>query len=183
MILEFHHVATFEGDNIEMVPELSDLISVYDIRGDNTVHRRVASDNLDIPLALVDNNLVFTAQEILSYGIRSFPYLGPYAFWREKYSDNTHIVIPLYNEDVGRLPTVVFESVAGGIKYTITPPQDSKYYCYKLHFRQGHFSREYVTYELEGAVELATGGYFSSCRGYSRDGYNSAMTASQLIVV
>lgn len=181
MILEFKQVATFDGHNIQVVPELDNRISIYDL--DRVVGRRIAPDNMDIPIELKRSNHVFSSQELISYGVRSFPHLGPYAFWREKYSGNTRIVVPLYNENWGRLPTLTLSVNNGRVYYVITPPASSNYYCYKIHFAKGWFRRDIVTYELEGYIELEEGEYQVTCRGYSRDGYNSALTPDQFITV
>ncbi len=181
MLLEFQQVATFDGHNIEVVPELDNRISVYDL--ENVVGRRIAPDDMDIPIVLERSNHLFSSQELISYGVRSFPHLGPYAFWREKYSDNTKIIIPLYNEDKGKLPTLALSVSNGYVNYSITPPSQSNYYCYKIHFTKGWFRRDIVTYELEGNIELEEGEYQVSCRGYSKDGYNSALTPDQFITV
>ncbi len=181
MLLEFQQVATFDGHNIEVVPELDNRISVYDL--ENVVGRRIAPDDMDIPIVLERSNHLFSSQELISYGVRSFPHLGPYAFWREKYSDNTKIIIPLYNEDKGKLPTLTLSVSNGYVNFSITPPSQSNYYCYKIHFTKGWFRRDIVTYELEGYIELEEGEYQVSCRGYSKDGYNSALTTDQFITV
>jgi hypothetical protein len=181
MLLEFQQIATFDGHNIEMVPELDNRISIYDL--EDVVGRRTASDNMDIPIELKRSNQLFSSQALISYGVRSFPHLGPYAFWREKYSDNTRIVVPLYNEDKGNLPTLTLSVDNGHVNYSITPPSSSNYYCYKIHFTKGWNRRDIVTYELEGSIELEEGEYQVTCRGYSKDGYNSALTADQFITV
>ena len=181
MLLEFQQVATFDGHSIEVVPELDNRISIYDLEG--VVGRRIAPDNMDIPIELKRSNHLFSSQELISYGVRSFPHLGPYAFWREKYSDNTRIVVPLYNEDKGNLPTITLSVDNGHVNYVIIPPTNSNYYCYKIHFTKGWFRRDIVTYELEGYIELEEGEYQVSCRGYSKDGYNSALTTDQFITV
>jgi len=181
MILEFRQAATFDGKDIEMVPELDPFISVYSLEG--TVSRRIAPDDMEVPIVFTNNNLVFSSQEIISYGVRSFPQLGPYAFWRERYSDNTKLIIPLYNKDEGKAPTLILQVVNGEVEYVIEPPEQTNYYCYKLHFTKGYFRRDLVTYELTGTVTLEPGDYLVSCRGYSRVGFNSALTIEQHITV
>ena len=181
MLLEFRQVATFDGKDIEMVPELDPYISVYNLEG--TVRRRIAPDDMDVPIVFTNNNLVFSSQEIISYGVRSFPQLGPYAFWRERYSDNTKIIIPLYNKDKGKAPTLILQVVNGVVEYIIEPPAQTNYYCYKLHFTKGYFRRDLVTYELTGTVALEPGDYLVTCRGYSREGLHSTLTTEQHITV
>lgn len=119
------------------------------------------------------------------FGIKTFPKMGAYGWFRSKYENITHILVPLASPQVRYAPpTFTFSQNSVTVQINITPPTSVIYTCYRIIFREGHFATEYITYDTVAIVpKPASGTYELYVIGYRDTGEISEETPRQAITV
>lgn len=114
-----------------------------------------------------------TTKAISKIGIKGFPGIGAVGFYKEAYSDDSHVIAPIHTErDKTNAPKLVTAEVKNDkLHIVITPPEDITYGCYRVVVRQDPFAFEYILYETDYNVDLPTvkGDYTVYCIGYDED--------------
>lgn len=158
------------------------------------IHDSTTSDKTSI-LTIADyGNLSFkdltkhlTSRTVSKIGIKTFPGMGSYGFFRYKYEQRSVILCPINNNPTQfTAPMLTMETTAGGkLKFTIKDPQDITYECYRIILRNERFALEYVTYNktIEVPKPDVNGTYIIYCIGYVREGEHISFDSNVLNLI
>lgn len=105
-------------------------------------------------------------------GIKSFPTIGSYGFYKDKYSGITKIVVPINRKrDLFAAPSLSFKEENNRWYFSITNPDTVEYNCFRILLVNGDFAYEYITYDLEFDCEIppVKGLYRIYCMGYRNE--------------
>ena len=105
-------------------------------------------------------------------GIKSFPTIGSYGFYKDKYSGITKIVAPINRKrDLFAAPSLSFKEENNRWYFSITNPDTVEYNCFRILLVNGDFAYEYITYDLEFDCEIppVKGLYRIYCMGYKNE--------------
>lgn len=114
-----------------------------------------------------------TSRNVSRIGVKAFPGVGAIAFFKYKYEDRSIIMCPVNNNKTKfTAPVLNMVRNTSNIVFTITPPKDITYQCYRIVLANQYFTIEYVTYELTLIVPLpeVKGKYNIYCVGYVEEG-------------
>lgn len=107
-------------------------------------------------------------------GVKAFPGMGAFAFYKLAHRKITRIVIPVNRKnkknDAPTLAAVV--NADGTVTFTIMPPEKPVYECYRIIMDYGIYTEEYITYDLELTVPKPhiSGTYKCYAVGYGEEG-------------
>lgn len=188
MVLTFTELADLRADGqlIQMGHEPNNELIQY-FRKNDRIQNDMAEPNKGNYTGLVFDpitNRVPTKPYTL-FGIKTFPKMGAYGWFRTKYEHITHILVPLVSPQVRYAPpTFTFTQTSTTVQITIVPPGSVEYDCYRILFRNGYFATEYITYDTFADVpKPATGEYELYIIGYRSTGEISEETPRQAIAV
>ena len=119
------------------------------------------------------------------FGIKTFPGIGAYGWFRLKYEPGTHVLIPLSQSfSLSPPPTFTVQQLDYSIRIIITHPDSIEYSCYRVLFRKGYFADEYITYATTVDIPKPYNGtYELYVIGYKDTGEVSAETPRQNITI
>lgn len=107
-------------------------------------------------------------------GVKAFPGIGSFAFYRLSHRKITRIVIPVNKQtNEQNAPTLSAEVNSDWTTtFTITPPKEPEYECYRIVMDYDIYSEEWITYELEFTAPQPkiTGEYRCYAIGYGSEG-------------
>jgi len=107
-------------------------------------------------------------------GVKAFPGMGAFAFYKLMHRKITRIVIPVNREKQQNAAPTLEAAVHsdGTITFAITPPEKPEYACYRIVMSYGIYTEEYVTYDLELTVPAShiSGDYSCWAVGYGEEG-------------
>ncbi len=188
MVLTFTELADLRADGqlIQMGHEPNNELIQY-FRKNDRIQNDMAEPNKGNYTGLVFDpitNRVPTKPYTL-FGIKTFPKMGAYGWFRTKYEHITHILVPLVSPQVRYAPpTFTFTQTSTTVQITIVPPGSVEYDCYRILFRNGYFATEYITYDTFADVpKPATGEYELYIIGYRSTGEISEETPRQAITI
>ena len=110
-----------------------------------------------------------TTNSVSKIGIKAFPRIGSYGFYKDKYTGLSTIVCPINTAKIKhKAPTLKFSYSGSRCHFEIKPPLGSNYECYRIVFSNGDFSEEYITYETTYDCDAPRilGTYEVYCIGY-----------------
>ena len=102
-------------------------------------------------------------------GVRSFPSIGGYGFYKDKNTGLSTIICPINFIPIRhKAPILKFSYSGSRCHFEIEPPPGSNYECYRIVFSNGDFSEEYITYETTYDCDApgVVGTYEVYCIGY-----------------
>ena len=107
-------------------------------------------------------------------GVKAFPAIGAVAFYKLMHRKITRIVAPV-NRKSKKQEAPVLAAVAspdGTVTFTVTPPEEPEYACYRIVMQNDIYVEEYVTYDLELTVPApkVSGEYRCYAVGYGEEG-------------
>jgi len=107
-------------------------------------------------------------------GVKAFPDVGAIAFYKLKHRNITRIVAPVNKKgQKDKAPTLAAEVRSDGrVAFTITPPDEPKYACYRIVMQSGIYMQDIITYDLEVTAEppRVSGEYKCFAIGYGKEG-------------
>lgn len=179
MVLPFEIARQFsDGTKMQFVQELTGQFTKYFLNGSFIQNQSTSEDieelNYETCLFYTEPKRL-TANSITNYGVRSFPHFGSYGFYTVKYTGDSLVLMPINNNDGKENAPTVNAAINGSlIDIAITDPLSKSYMAYRVVFRQGNFTTEYVNYNKTFSKPLlASGTYALSVRGYGEDGVHS----------
>ena len=110
-----------------------------------------------------------TTRSVSKIGIKAFPRIGSYGFYKDKNTGLSTIVCPINTLTIkDKAPTLKFSYSGSRCHFEIKPPLGSNYECYRIVFSNGDFSEEYITYETTYDCDApgVLGTYEVYCIGY-----------------
>lgn len=116
-----------------------------------------------------------TQKTVSKIGVKNFPRIGGIGFFKDKFSGVYNILIPIHDDNRELLSPATLEMVDnedGTLTFTIIPPLDVEYFCYRIVLDNAGFTYEHITYELEITVKKpdVIGQYNIYCIGYVNEG-------------
>lgn len=114
-----------------------------------------------------------TARSVSKIGVKAFPGVGSIAYFKYLYNGRSMILCPVnYNKTKFVAPALQMTVQTDSITFTITPPKDITYECYRIILEHEQFAYEYVTYELSLTIPKpdVKGNYNVYCIGYENEG-------------
>ena len=107
-------------------------------------------------------------------GVKAFPGVGAIAFYKLMHRKITRIVAPV-NRKNKKQEAPMLSAVAnldGTVTFTITPPDEPEYSCYRIVMQNDIYIEEYITYEKELTVPApkVSGEYRCYAVGYGEEG-------------
>lgn len=115
-----------------------------------------------------------TARSVSKIGVKAFPGVGSIAHFKYLYNGRSMIICPVNNNNKTKFtsPVLVMQCDADSITFTITPPKDITYECYRIILEHEQFAYEYITYDLSLTVTKpdVKGQYNVYCIGYENEG-------------
>ena len=186
MALEFEYVVNLTDNATNMPPLIGSKASIVHTL-DGTLNNyylngKIAETKTFMPvnhpndyanLTCEGKTLKLTARAVSDLEIKTFPGIGPYGFFTYAYENTSRVIIPVDKDYDKYSPAVVQMSEgADTLGFTIIPPEDIEYSCYRLILRNGAFAFEYITYETTIVVPKPTvnGMYTIFCIGYVNEG-------------
>ena len=115
-----------------------------------------------------------TGNRIERLGVKAFPMIGAIAFYKLMFRKITRIVAPV-NKKLHKQEAPMLSAVVNGdhtVTFTITPPEEPEYECFRIVMMYDIYTEEYVTYDLEMTVPQPriTGTYECYSVGYGGEG-------------
>ena len=105
--------------------------------------------------------------------IKAFPNVGSIAVYKLMHRNISRIMAPVNPVDKRKNAPVLEASIntSGDVEYSITPPEEPEYDCYRLVMRNGDFSVDHITYDLTGTVKApsVSGQYEVFAIGYRHE--------------
>lgn len=114
-----------------------------------------------------------TSRNVSRIGVKAFPRIGAIAFFKYMYENRSFILCPVNHHNVKfTAPTLTMIVKDGQITFTIKPPKDVTYQCYRIVLSNKYFTIEYVTYNTILSVPCpeVKGTYNIYCIGYVEEG-------------
>ena len=114
-----------------------------------------------------------TTRSVARIGIKAFPRIGSYGFYKDKYTGLSNVLVPInIKRDYLAAPTLQMEQLDKQIKFIITNPKDVTYKCFRIILALDSFAYEYVTYDTEFICDMpkVKGIYDIHCIGYVEEG-------------
>lgn len=107
-------------------------------------------------------------------GVKAFPGVGAIAFYKLMHRKITRIIAPVNNRNNRLAPPSLDASVNadGTVTFTITPPKEPEYSCYRVVMQMGTYMEEHITYDLEltAPAPRFSGEYSCFAVGYGKEG-------------
>lgn len=125
-------------------------------------------------LSFKDISKHLTGRSISRLGIKTFPGIGSYGFFKYKYEERSMIMCPINdNKTKFHAPTLMMSLTTNNqLQFTIVKPEDITYLCYRIILRNQQFAIEYITYDDIIVVPKpdVKGNYDIYCLGYVGEG-------------
>lgn len=125
-------------------------------------------------LAFKDIAKHMTGRSISRLGIKTFPGIGSYGFFKYKYEERSMIMCPINdNKTKFHAPTLTMSLTTNNqLQFTIVKPEDITYLCYRIILRNQQFAIEYITYDdiIVLPKPDVKGSYDIYCLGYVGEG-------------
>lgn len=105
-------------------------------------------------------------------GVKNFPHIGAYGFYKDLYSGQSYVLIPIHKGVAQFDPPVLSVTPNDTVlDITVTPPADVTYTCYKVVLRNNFFAYEYVIYDriTQIPAPAVIGDYIIYAIGYNED--------------
>lgn len=107
-------------------------------------------------------------------GVKAFPGVGAIAFYKLTHRKISRIIAPVNNRNKRLGPPSLAARVNsnGTITFTITPPEEPEYSCYRIIMQKEDYMEEHITYDLKVTVEAPriSGEYSCFAVGYGKEG-------------
>ena len=180
MALKFEHIIDIAANSISPA-DVHQTYIINEVKGDIVDYYRKdfnAAEKSQIyadePIDYSNINLNhhterLTKRTVSRIGVRSFPSIGGYGFYKDKNTGLSTIVCPInYIPIEHKAPTLKFSYSGSRCHFEIEPPPGSNYECYRIVFSNGDFSEEYITYETTYDCDApgVLGTYEIYCIGY-----------------
>lgn len=114
------------------------------------------------------------AARIDRLGVKAFPGMGAFAFYKLSHRKITRIVIPVNRESQAKgTPTLAAtENADGTVTFRITQPEELEYECFRIIMEYDIYAEEWITYDLEFTAPKPkiTGQYRCYAIGYGEEG-------------
>lgn len=114
-----------------------------------------------------------TTRKIIDLGIKTFPTYGAIGFFTYKYQDKSMLLCPVnISNKKFTAPILSMSENGNSLIFTIIPPKDITYECYRIILRCDYFAYEYVTYTQSLTIPKpeVKGNYEIYCIGYENEG-------------
>lgn len=180
MALKFEHIIDIAANSISPA-DVHQTYIINEVKGDIVDYYRKdfnAAEKsqiyVDEPIDYNNINLNHHTERLAKrtvsrIGVRSFPSLGGYGFYKDKNTGMSTIVCPINPIPIShKAPTLKFSYSGSRCHFEIKPPLGSNYECYRIVFSNGDFSEEYITYETTYDCDApgVLGTYDVYCIGY-----------------
>ena len=143
-------------------------IGVYDKDSQNYSYNDYDEVNWNDPDQRICGN------RIERLGVKAFPDIGAIAFYKLKYRNISRIVAPVNRKNTkSTAPTLAaVVNSDGTITFTITPPEEPEYACYRIVMQKDYYEEDHITYDLVLSVDRPkiTGSYKCFAIGYGKEG-------------
>lgn len=107
-------------------------------------------------------------------GVKAFPDIGAIAFYKLKYRNISRIVAPVNKKNTKKTePTLAaVVNTDGTVTFTVTPPEEPEYACYRIVMQNGDYEEDHITYDLTFTADKPkiTGIYKCFAIGYGKEG-------------
>lgn len=185
MSLTFEHDINLSGANVNVNPLLVEQGVVIAEKDSSLrmyyIYKNLTSDKTSaLELAnygtLKFKNIMkhLTSRAVSRIGIKTFPGIGSYGFFKYKYEDRSIVICPINNNQTKfTAPKLVMtQQTNNTLKFSIISPADITYQCYRIVLRNEEFTIEYITYEPSIVVPKpdVNGVYTIYCIGYVNEG-------------
>ena len=115
-----------------------------------------------------------TGAQVERLGVKAFPGMGAFAFYKLMHRKITRIVIPVNRKKSDNEPPTLDATVNadGSVTFRIEPPERPEYECYRIVMQSGIYMEEHITYETELTVPKPriSGEYYCYAVGYAEEG-------------
>lgn len=119
-------------------------------------------------------------------GVKAFPGMGAFAFYKLAHRKITRIVIPVNQRREGdNAPTLsAVINADGTTTFNITPPEKPEYECYRIVMEYDIYAEEWITYETEFTAPKPkiTGQYRCYAVGYGEEGQLYSKESNTLVL-
>lgn len=124
-----------------------------------------------------------TLRKVSRIGLKHFPGIGAIAYFKYEYENRSMILCPV-NINKTQFTSPTLKAIVSGddLIFTIIPPEDITYKCYRIILRNGYFAYEYITYENTLTVPKpeVNGTYTMYCIGYINEGEAISFDSNRL---
>ena len=180
MALKFEHIIDIAANSISPA-DVHQTYIINEVKGDIVDYYRkdfnaaeksqiYADESIDYSNINLNHHTERLAKRTVSrIGVRSFPSIGGYGFYKDKNTGLSTIVCPINTLTIkDKAPTLKFSYSGSRCHFEIKPPLGSNYECYRIVFSNGDFSEEYITYETTYDCDApgVVGTYEVYCIGY-----------------
>ncbi len=185
MALNFEKIITLSDSSIVDDPIIAAEACISNEAQDNEIIQYHINDNVAADragyivesdydaLTLKQKTARLTSRAVSKIGIKNFPGLGSYGFFKYFYTGDSKVLIPInaYNKRMPA-PVIVVTPGASSINVVITEPTSIDYLSFKIIFKNGEFKYEYTTYDnsVDLPLPLVKGTYDIYCIGYVNEG-------------
>ena len=166
--------------NLHIVNEPENEIFQYFMRADSTLSspwdkeafEKGVVDYLEWPFKNLSHYI--TQHLVAGFGLKHFPGVGAIAFFREIYSDQSFILVPVHAKKKRYHPPALAATYTPNTKKVsiqITPPETIQYTCYRIVMQSEYFAVENTVYELDTTIDAPTvkGDYIIYAIGYNEN--------------
>ena len=180
MALKFEHIIDIAANSISPA-DVHQTYIINEVKGDIVDYYRkdfnaaeksqiYADEPIDYSNINLNHHTERLAKRTVSrIGVRSFPSIGGYGFYKDKNTGLSTIICPINPIPIRhKAPTLKFSYSGSRCHFEIEPPPGSNYECYRIVFSNGDFSEEYITYETTYDCDApgVLGTYEVYCIGY-----------------
>lgn len=186
MALTFDYEKTLQtGDQPFICHEKDSKLYNYYIRDERALDKSAqALYGIYNNVTFSDENNSLTTRAVSRIGIKNFPGIGGIGFYKDAYSDESHIVSPIHTEEKRYEAPVleVVEIVDNMLHFVVSPPDSLKYTCYRVVVKQKFFAFEYITYKTDYYADVPTvkGEYICHCIGYDENNGTVSLPSNEL---
>ena len=107
-------------------------------------------------------------------GVKAFPDIGAIAYYKLKHRNISRIVAPVNKKGAkNKAPTLsAVVNTDGTITFTITPPEEPEYACYRIVMQKDYYEEDHITYDLVLTADKPklSGSYKCFAIGYGKEG-------------
>ena len=180
MALKFEHIIDIAANSISPA-DVHQTYIINEVKGDIVDYYRKDFNAAEKSQIYVDGPIDYSninlnhhterlaRRRVSRIGVRSFPSIGGYGFYKDKNTGLSTIVCPINHIPIEhKAPTLKFSYSGSRCHFEIEPPPGSNYECYRIVFSNGNFSEEYITYETTYDCDApgVVGTYEVYCIGY-----------------
>ena len=133
----------------------------------------------ELPMANYDaiqwhppNNSI-TTKQCVHFGMKTMPSIGAVGYYTPV-TGHSKLLLPIHIKKNPKYtpPFLTMTDDGAKLHFTITPPEDIAYDCYRILLQKDYFAFEYITYEDKLTIDKPTviGSYECYCIGYVGEG-------------